>query len=183
MELSTVKEWLERVKKVLIEEGFHHTEFQHLKPGQYFGLVKDLPRGLQMHVRGFVDGRLEAEIEISRFYLEHPSCKRPAIRELAKILDKHGIEYHEEKILHFPRPLGRTPKSLTDWRRSLIHPRVYYLIAVYSAFLGGILLFISPRSTGWQELVLFLAGLLLISVSIGILIVVKAIEKALKPPC
>ena len=177
-----MREWLERVKKVLLEEGFSYTEFQHVKPGQYFGLVKDLPEGLQMHVRGFSDGRLEAEIEISRFYFEHPLYKRSATRELAEILKKHGIPYAEEKTLLFPRPVKRMPKSLTDWRKTLLHPNLYRLLAFYSVLLGVLELYLLSTTSGWHKLVIALGGLLLVLVGIGILVVVKAIEKALRPP-
>ncbi|MEM2282480.1 MAG: hypothetical protein QXH26_02890, partial [Candidatus Hadarchaeales archaeon] len=94
--MQTLKEWLESVRRALLEEGFKFTEFQHVKPGQYFGLVKDLKRGLQMHVRAFRDGKLEAEIEISRFYLEHPQWKRPAGEELSRILKRHRIPHLKE---------------------------------------------------------------------------------------
>jgi hypothetical protein len=180
--LPTVRGWLEDVRRALREEGFAPTEFQHVKSGQYFGLVKDLPGGLQMHVRGFSDGRLEAEIEVSRFYLEHPLHKRPAARELARILKKHGIPYAEESILRFPLPVGRMPKSRTDWRRSLLHPILYRILAVYSICLGGLLLFLFAATEGWHRAVLFLGGGLLILVGAGILLVVKLIEKALRPP-
>jgi hypothetical protein len=180
--LPTVKEWLEDVRRVLREEGFAPTEFQHVKSGQYFGLVKDLPKGLQMHVRGFSDGRLEAEIEVSRFYLEHPLHKRPATRELARILKKHGIPYAEEPILRFPEPVRRMPKSRTDWRRSLLHPVLYRVLAVYSICLGSTIFFLSYTVSGWKAIAFLLGGGLLILMGAGILVIVKLIEKALRPP-
>jgi hypothetical protein len=63
--------WLKTVEEALKTEGFVPTVFQEIKAGQVFELVKNLPDGWQMHVRGFENGRLEAEIEISRWYLEH----------------------------------------------------------------------------------------------------------------
>ena len=180
--MPTVREWLESVKRALMEEGFAHTEFQHIKPGQYFGLIKDLPGGLQMHVRGFSDGRLEAEIEISRFYLEHPFYKKPAVRELAKILKRHGIPYTEEKMLRFPQPVRKMPKSLTDWRRSLLHPKLYHFLALYSITLGALLLYLLLFVSSWQKLIIFLGGGLLILTGAGLLVVMKVIEKALRPP-
>jgi len=180
--LPTVREWLEEVRRALLEEGFSFTEFQHVKSGQYFGLVKDLPKGLQMHVRGFSDGRLEAEIEVSRFYLEHPLHKRPAARELARILKKHGIPYAEEPTLRFPLPVRRMPKSRTDWRRSLLHPTLYRILAVYSICLGGLIFFLSHTAGGWRTVIFLLGGGLLILMGAGILIVVKLIERALRPP-
>ena len=179
--MQTLKEWLESVRRALLEEGFKFTEFQHVKPGQYFGLVKDLKRGLQMHVRAFRDGKLEAEIEISRFYLEHPQWKRPAGEELSRILKRHRIPHLKETLILPPQP-GRMPKTRTDWRRSLLHPLAYKILALYTLCLGVILLALFIRTEGWIRGPLFLGGGLLVTLGIGIWVVVRAIERALRSP-
>jgi len=63
--------YLDRAKEALIKEGFRDTLLQFWKPGQVFGLVKPLDDTYEIHVRGYQDGTLDAEIEVSREYLEH----------------------------------------------------------------------------------------------------------------
>lgn len=177
--MQTVKEWLERIRTILLSEGFKFTRLQRIKPGQYFGLVKDLKRGLQMHVRGFVDGKLEAEIEISRFYLEHARWKRPATRELASILKKHKIPFRRTEIISYPEKVGKMPRAMRDWRESLVHPLLYKFLGIYSICLGSLAI-LSIRMGHVLRVVATLAGLLLILLGVGIIIVVKLIEEALK---
>ncbi len=109
--------WLERVKQALLAEGFEDTILQIVKEGQVFGLVRGISSIWEMHVRGFEDGHLEAEIEISREYIEHLDGKyrKPAISELTKILDKYDIPYEvvgDWKIESKLEP----PNTLTPWR-------------------------------------------------------------------
>ena len=86
-------EWLQRVKEVLSLEGFNDTFLQVRQSGQVFGLVKKLDNIWQMHVRGFNDERLEAEIEVSNDYFEHldENYRRDATPELRQILDAYQI--------------------------------------------------------------------------------------------
>lgn len=112
-----MRKWLEDVKRALLDEGFEPTVLQIVKPGQVFGLVKDISNVWQMHVRGFGDGHLESEIEISRYYLEHPSTSRSATEELRKILDQHNIQYNWKGQLVAPIQVKTEPPgTLTDWR-------------------------------------------------------------------
>lgn len=116
-EREEMKKWLGDVKRALLDEGFEPTVLQIVKPGQVFGLVKDISNVWQMHVRGFEDGHLESEIEISRYYLEHPSTSRPATEELRKILDQHNIQHNWEGQLVAPIQVKTEPPgTLTDWR-------------------------------------------------------------------
>lgn len=48
------------------------------------------------------------------------------------------------------------PRGRTDWRRSLIHPTPYRVLAVYSIALGGSNFFF--QASGSIKLVLFLAA-------------------------
>ncbi len=118
MQRENIKEWLERVKGVLIQEGFHDTKLQTIKQGQVFGLVKKVDGIWEMHVRGFKDGRLEAEIEISRDYFEHLDDKyrRDATLELTQILDAYQIPYQTEGTLPHMEVTLNPPEKLTPWK-------------------------------------------------------------------
>ena len=115
--MNEVREWLERVKQALYVEGFRDTFLQVWKEGQVFGLVKKIDDIWEMHVRGFEDGHLEAEIEVSRDYLEHLNDKyrRPAINRLSKILDRHNIPYN---VVGNPEVMSELepPRTLTPWK-------------------------------------------------------------------
>ena len=111
-------DWLQVVKEVLIQEGFQDTILQLRKPGQVFGLIKKLDNTWEIHVRGFEDGRLESEIEISRDYFEHFSdeYRTEATSELTQILDAYQIPY---KIIGSPSSSTVAlypPKALTPWK-------------------------------------------------------------------
>jgi len=110
--------WLQAVEGTLFQEGFRTTWLQVAKSGQVFGLVKKLGEIWEMHVRGFEDGGLEAEIEISRKYVQHLASeyRRDAIRELKNILDAYNIPYKMEGTL--PEAMGalRGPRRLTPWK-------------------------------------------------------------------
>jgi len=62
---------LEVVKRILLSEGFYEPLLQKRKRGQVFGLIKPLNELVEVHVRGYEDGTLDAEVELSREYLEH----------------------------------------------------------------------------------------------------------------
>ncbi|ACS90089.1 hypothetical protein [Thermococcus sibiricus] len=113
-----VFEDLERVKQILLEDGFRNTILQVIKPGQVFGLVKELNHPWEMHVRGFEDGHLEAEIEISREYLEHldSGYKKEATMELTRILDKYGIIYTVKGDMSGVDLQLKKPNTLTPWK-------------------------------------------------------------------
>jgi hypothetical protein len=84
--------YLDRVKDVLVREGFRDALLQVWKPGQVFGLVKPLDDVNEVHVRDYQDGTLDAEIEVLREYLEHliyGSC--PYDHYLMEILKRHNI--------------------------------------------------------------------------------------------
>lgn len=118
MEWMGMDEWLQAVKEVLLQEGFCGTIFQTTKPGQVFGLVRKLDNVWEMHVRGFSDGLLESEIEISRDYLEHfnDRYRTDATSELTQILDDHQIPYRITGSLPQMRVELYPPKQLTPWK-------------------------------------------------------------------
>ncbi|UCG44836.1 MAG: hypothetical protein JSV58_05430 [Candidatus Bathyarchaeota archaeon] len=85
---------LRRIKIALLKEGFHNTRFQFFKEGQIFGLVKRFSLK-QLHVRGFIDGSIKAELELWRFLgpfhlLLKPKIA-PALQKLKSLLRKHGF--------------------------------------------------------------------------------------------
>ena len=52
------------VKQILLQEGFHDVYIlQKWKEGQIFGFVKPIDGKLEIHVRGYDDSTLDAEIE------------------------------------------------------------------------------------------------------------------------
>ena len=143
----------------------------------------------QMHVRGFRDGRLEPEIEISRFYLEHPRTSRSAAKELRAILDKHRIPSRSETRLAAPiRGRAEAPSTLTDWRRTLIHPRLWKGVGIYGMIMGVLAFLLCAHFWGAIEsgarplfaLFLVLTGLLLLAIGVGILYFTTIVERALK---
>ena len=135
MHWMNTNEWLQRVQETLIQEGFSGTTLQTIKSGQVFGLIKKLDNVWEMHVRGFNDGRLEAEIEISRDYFEHLNDKyrRDATLELTQILDAYQIPYQSEGNLPQMGITLYPPKQLTPWK-----PVVAIItIAAFLLWLGG----------------------------------------------
>lgn len=123
MEYEKVKVYgvnIRDVEGILKDEGFQSTPFQIWKPGQVFGLVRRLDPpwdAWEMHVRGFEDGHLEAEIEISRDYLEHldDRYRRSAGVELSQLLSKHGIPHAIERSGNVKLDL-ESPETLTPWK-------------------------------------------------------------------
>ncbi|MEM3448494.1 MAG: hypothetical protein QXP38_06405, partial [Nitrososphaerota archaeon] len=58
---------LDTVKSLLMREGFYDPGIlQKRKEGQEFGLVKPINELIEVHVRGYKDNTLDAEVELSR---------------------------------------------------------------------------------------------------------------------
>ena len=84
--------WLMSAKSVLLAEGFKRDLKQFRKPGQMWGVIRQEPDDMQIHVRAFGDGRLESEVELSNKYVQHLwSHRRNAHAEVSEILAKHGM--------------------------------------------------------------------------------------------
>jgi len=85
---------MDHVKQILLQEGFHDVGIlQKRKEGQIFGLAKPLDENLEIHVRGYDDNTLDAEIELSREFLEHVTYKaKPYYGYLINILK--NMEFH-----------------------------------------------------------------------------------------
>ncbi len=85
--------WLKGCKAVLLAEGFKRDPLrQARKPGQVWGVVRQEPDDMQIHVRAFKDGRLESEHELSNRYVQHLWSHRWGAHEAVKdILARHGM--------------------------------------------------------------------------------------------
>jgi uncharacterized ParB-like nuclease family protein len=80
---------------MLQRTGFTDPIFQERKKGQRFGLSRHLSSLLEWHVRGFADGMLDSEVEISRNWLQHLAA-RPGLyfSPLLRILEGIGIPFN-----------------------------------------------------------------------------------------
>jgi len=113
------------VKQVLIKEGFYDPGILQIwKEGQVFGLAKRINKVLETHVRGYADNTFDAEIEISRDFLEHLSYEgKPFYGYLVNILKKYNIPFQIIDQLP-PDPTSvEVPEKLTRWK-----PVVSFLI-------------------------------------------------------
>jgi hypothetical protein len=105
------------IKKLLLQEGFYDAGIlQNWKEGQVFGLAKPLENLLEVHIRGYLDNTLDAEVELSREYLEHPYEVRPFYGYLINILGKYNIPYKIIKPLPRDPQYVSVPKSPTKWK-------------------------------------------------------------------
>jgi uncharacterized ParB-like nuclease family protein len=79
---------------ILQQMGFTDPIFQEWKTGQRFGLARPLSSLLEWHVRGFADGMLDSEVEISRNWLQHLAARSGSYySSLLRILDRIGIPF------------------------------------------------------------------------------------------
>ena len=94
-----VKENVEKIQKIFAQEGATKVKFEHKQPSQIGdGLSLKLAKPWEMHIRLFNIKKgmiaIQAEVEISRDYLQHLFSQRtPVIYEIESILKKYEIEY------------------------------------------------------------------------------------------
>tara|TARA_B110000263_G_C15211670_1_gene465532 strand:+ start:187 stop:738 length:552 start_codon:yes stop_codon:yes gene_type:complete len=94
-----VQESVEKIQKIFAQEGATKVKFEHKQPFQIGnGLSLKLKKPWEMHVRLFDIKKemvsIQAEVEISRDYLQHLFSQRtPVIYEIELILKKYGVEY------------------------------------------------------------------------------------------
>ncbi len=110
-------EVLPQLEKNLREDGFTDPP-QLVKERQIFGLSKELDDVWQLHIRGFEDGRLQAEVEVRWIYIEHASePSRPGHRWLRSFLLKLGIPFRERNpAKNCLNPRLEPPQTLTEWK-------------------------------------------------------------------
>jgi uncharacterized ParB-like nuclease family protein len=87
-------EYLPLLAVILQRTGFTDPISQEWKTGQRFGLSRPLSSLLEWHVRGFADGMLDSEVEISRNWLQHLAARPGSYYSpLLRILDRIGIPF------------------------------------------------------------------------------------------
>lgn len=94
-----VKKSAEEILNILTKEGFTKVKFEHVLDSQIgHGWSLKLKKPWEMHLRLFDVKKgvvaIQAEVEVSRDYLQHLFCQRtPVIYEIEAMLKKHQIEY------------------------------------------------------------------------------------------
>ena len=94
-----VKESVKRVQQIFAQEGATEVKFEHKQPFQIgHGLSLKLKKPWEMHIRLFNIKKdmvsIQAEVEISRDYLQHLFSQRtPVVYEIESILKKYEIDY------------------------------------------------------------------------------------------
>ena len=94
-----VKKNVNELLRIFLQEGFTKVKFEHKQPFQIGnGFSLKLKKPWEMHIRlfdikqGMVS--IQAEVEISRDYLQHLFSQRtPVVYEIETIMKKYGIEY------------------------------------------------------------------------------------------
>jgi len=94
-----VKKSVDEILSILKKEGFTMVKFEHKQDSQIgHGFSLKLKKPWEMHLRLFDVKKglvmIQAEVEVSRDYLQHLFCQRtPVIYEVEAMLKKHQIEY------------------------------------------------------------------------------------------
>ena len=107
-------------------DGWRYTPWQN-NFGQSFGLIKDWAANVEIHVRAYPEGQVDAHIEVGRDYLEHlnwPSVD--ASGYVVDILSREGIPYQVNGLANRPQYYA-LPGRLTAWRP---------LVGIAAIFLG-----------------------------------------------
>ena len=128
--------WLKGCKAVLLAEGFKRDPLrQARKPGQVWGVVRQEPDHMQIHVRAFKDGRLESEHELSNRYVQHLWSHRWGAHIAVKeILAKHGMPTTLVSETFQPITGTKAGKKMPTGRTKTTH-----LLAVGLTALGALL--------------------------------------------
>jgi hypothetical protein len=133
--------WLRGAKAILLAEGFKRDPLrQARKPGMVWGVVRQEPDDMQIHVRAFKDGRLETEVELSNRYIQHLwSHRRSAHVEVKEILARHGMPTERVSETFLPITGSHPDKKMPSGRTKALH--------AYAAVAVGFLLLL-----GWRFL-------------------------------
>lgn len=85
---------------ILRRMGFVDPFIQEWWVGQRFGLSRALTSLLEWHVRGFTDGSLDSEVEVSRKRLQHLASKPgPYFSPLTRMLRSHRIPFRMGRMI------------------------------------------------------------------------------------
>ena len=110
------RDYIPRLPAILYRIGFKDPFFQQWRLGQRFGLSRPLTNMLEWHIRGFADGTLDSEVEISRKSFQH-LLSRPGsyYSPLIEILRRHGIPFRfgnniapDAFYVYLREPIGRS---------------------------------------------------------------------------
>jgi hypothetical protein len=114
--LRVHRDYIPRLPAILYRIGFKDPLFQQWRLGQRFGLSRPLTNMLEWHIRGFADGTLDSEVEISRKSFQH-LLSRPGsyYSPLIEILRRHGIPFRfgnniapDTSYVYLREPIGRS---------------------------------------------------------------------------
>lgn len=105
-----------RLAVILCGMGFRDPFFQDWRLGQRFGLSRPLTNMLEWHIRGFADGTLDSEVEISRESFQHLlSMPGSYYSPLMAILRRHWIPFRfgnkippDASYVYLREPIGQT---------------------------------------------------------------------------
>lgn len=124
--------WLKAAKAVLLADGFRREPLkQFRKPGQVWGVVRQEPDDMQIHVRAFKDGRLESEVELSNRYVQHFwSHRRSAHAEVKLILERHGMPTQHVSETFVPITGSGPGKRMPEGRTRHHHVLLPAVVAV-----------------------------------------------------
>ncbi len=108
-------EYIPRLAVILRQIGFVDPFFQEWRIGQRFGLSRPLTSMLEWHVRGFADGTVDSEVEISRKRLEHVAARPGSYYwPLLTILRVNSIPFRasgrippDATHVYLPAPFGK----------------------------------------------------------------------------
>jgi hypothetical protein len=90
--------FVDYLRRTLLAEGFKNLGLLQIwKKGQVFGYARRLGSNLEWHVRAFVDGSLESELEPPRTTIYHLT-RQPYLHDglLAQLLRKYRIPFHRK---------------------------------------------------------------------------------------
>ncbi len=138
--------WLKAAKAVLLGEGFKREPLrQARKPGMVWGVVRQEPDDMQIHVRAFKDGRLETEVELSNRFVQHLwSHRRSAHVEVKDILGKHRMPTQRVSETFVPitgtKPGKLMPKGRTKSNHVFVAVAIGLGLMVGRAYLKRVIL-------------------------------------------
>jgi len=121
------------IEEILInKEGFKRTILQFRKEGQVFGVVKPINNFLEIHIRGYKDNTLDAELEISRKYIQHLFRDSiPFDIVLIHILSKYNIPFEIIKPIHISLPNISIPRFLISWKKAIAFIIAFVFLLIF----------------------------------------------------
>ncbi len=129
--LLETRDWLGAVAQALVDQGYEQSVLQVVSPGQTFGLVKPIDEMWEYHVHGYIDGRVESEVELSRRYIQHLSntYRADASAHLVDLLAAAGIDCVPDN------PVGE-PASLTAPTNPIPWGGLVFLSPIFQALVS-----------------------------------------------